>query len=143
MQKPTIEELQAFSDREFPENLVLLERVGEGKACARQSSSRSRSRPGNTVSGPTLMALADHVTYMVILSEIGIVPLAVTTNLNISFLRKPVLDRDLVAEASLVKLGKRLAVAEVRIASDGDENLVAHATVTYSIPPRELSPPSA
>jgi len=64
------------------------------------------------------------------------VPLAVTTNLNINFLRKPA-QRDLIAEAKLIKLGKRLAVGHVTIHSDGEEEMVAHATATYSIPPPE------
>jgi acyl-coenzyme A thioesterase PaaI-like protein len=71
-----------------------------------------------------------------ILASIGPVPLAVTTNLNINFLRKPA-PRDLIAEARLIKLGKRLAVGEVSICSDGEEDMVSHATATYSIPPRQ------
>ncbi|MDP3546117.1 MAG: PaaI family thioesterase, partial [Phreatobacter sp.] len=91
--------------------------------------------PGGTISGPTMMTLADTGLYVAILASIGPVALAVTTNLNINFLRKPD-QRDLLAECRLVKLGKRLAVGEVSIWSEGDEEeLVAHATGTYSIPP--------
>jgi uncharacterized protein (TIGR00369 family) len=93
-------------------------------------------RPGGTISGPTMMAMTDFAMYVAILASIGPVPLAVTTNLNINFLRKPE-PRDLVAEARLMKLGKRLAVGEVMIWSDGEEEMVAHATSTYSIPPPE------
>ncbi|HUR77178.1 MAG TPA: PaaI family thioesterase [Acidimicrobiales bacterium] len=89
-------------------------------------------RPGGTVSGPTMMSLSDAAAWLATLSRIGPVALAVTTNLNINFLRKPSLDQDLTAEANLIKLGKRLSVSEVGCYS-GDI-LVSHATVTYSIP---------
>jgi uncharacterized protein (TIGR00369 family) len=79
------------------------------------------------------MSLADFAMYIAVLSAIGWVPLAVTTNLTINFLKKPAA-RDLVAEARLIKLGKRLAVGEIGIRSDGEDGLVAHATSTYSIP---------
>ena len=90
-------------------------------------------RPGGTISGPTMMALADFAMYVGVLASIGPVPLAVTTNLNINFLRKPEA-RDLIAECRLLKLGKRLAVGEVAIRSDGVDEPVAHVTSTYSIP---------
>jgi len=93
-------------------------------------------RPGGTISGPTMMGLTDFAMYVAVLASIGPVPLAVTTNLNINFLRKPA-QRDLIAEARLIKLGKRLAVGEVQIYSEGEEEMVAHATTTYSIPPPE------
>ena len=94
-------------------------------------------RPGGTVSGPVMMGLADAAVYALILSHIGPVELAVTTNLNINFLRKP-LPADLLARANMLKLGKRLAVAEVSIYSESfDTEMVAHAVATYSIPPRE------
>ena len=83
-----------------------------------------------------MMGLTDFAMYVAILASIGPVPLAVTTNLNINFLRKPA-QRDLIAEARLIKLGKRLAVGEVEIYSDGEDDMVAHATSTYSIPPPE------
>jgi uncharacterized protein (TIGR00369 family) len=86
-----------------------------------------------TIGGATMMALADYAMYFAVLSAIGWVPLAVTTNLSINFLRKPD-TRDLVADARLLKLGKRLAVGEIGIRSVGDDDLVAHATATYSIP---------
>jgi uncharacterized protein (TIGR00369 family) len=82
-----------------------------------------------------MMALADAASYAVILAQIGIVPLAVTTSLNMNFLRRPSASRAIVAEASLLKLGRRLAVTEMRITSEGEDRLVAHATATYAIPP--------
>lgn len=99
----------------------------------RRFSDRSL-RPGGTISGPTMMALTDFAMYVAVLASVGPVPLAVTTSLNINFLRKPA-QRDLIAEAKLIKLGKRLAVGDVAIYSDGEEEMVAHATATYSIPP--------
>jgi uncharacterized protein (TIGR00369 family) len=92
-------------------------------------------RPGGTLSGPSMMALADLGLYVVILAHIGPVALAVTTNLAFNFLRKPG-QRDLIAECRLLKLGKRLAVGEVSMFSEGSTDLVCHATGTYSIPAR-------
>ena len=83
-----------------------------------------------------MMELADVGMYVAVLASIGWVPLAVTTNLNINFLRKPA-QRDLLAEVRLIKLGKRLAVGDIGIKSDGEEDLVAHASGTYSIPRRD------
>ena len=91
-------------------------------------------RPGGTISGPTMMALADVALYVAVLAAIGPVPLAVTINLNINFLRKP--GRcELTAEARLLKLGKRLATGEVTLRCEGEKEAVAHVTATYSIPP--------
>jgi uncharacterized protein (TIGR00369 family) len=91
-------------------------------------------RPGGTISGPLLMGLADLAMYAIVLASIGRVELAVTTSLTINFLRKPP-PADIVAEARLLKLGKRLAVGEVALFSVGDPAMVAHVTATYSIPP--------
>jgi uncharacterized protein (TIGR00369 family) len=91
-------------------------------------------RPGGTISGPTMMALADFTMYVAVLAAAGPVPLAVTTNLNINFLRKPT-QTDLIADARLLKRGKRLVVGEVLIYSQDVEEPVAHVTATYSIPP--------
>jgi acyl-coenzyme A thioesterase PaaI-like protein len=96
----------------------------------------SSLRPGGTISGPTMMGLTDFAMYVAVLASIGPVPLAVTTNLNINFLRKPS-QRDLIAEVRLIKLGKRLAVGDVQIYCDGEDEMVAYATSTYSIPPPE------
>ena len=96
-------------------------------------------RPGGTVAGPIMMGLADAAVYALVLSRIGAVELAVTTQLSINFLRKPA-PGDVLARASMLKLGKRLAVGEVVLYSEatGIEHPVAHATATYSIPPPEL-----
>lgn len=90
-------------------------------------------RPGGTVSGPTMMALADAAAWLATLSRIGPVALSVTSSLTINFLRKPPI-ADLWARATLLKLGRRLSVSEVHLASDGSGDLVAQATVTYAIP---------
>ncbi len=106
-----------------------------GTARLRMKASEEMLRPGGTISGPAMFGLADVALYGAVLSMIGPVALAVTTNMNINFLRKPA-PRDLLAEARILKLGKRLAVGEVTIWSEGDEEPVAHATGTYSIPDR-------
>lgn len=93
-------------------------------------------RPGGTVSGPVMMAVADFAMYGVVLSLIGRVELAVTTNLSINFLRRPP-PGDVLAKARILKLGKRLAVGEVLLHGGDDEDLVAHVTSTYSIPPHD------
>ena len=92
-------------------------------------------RPGGTISGPVLMAVADFAMYGVVLSLIGRVDLAVTTNLSINFLRRPPAG-DVIARARILKLGKRLAVGEVLLHAGDQEDLVAHVTSTYSIPPQ-------
>ena len=136
--KMSVAELDAFLLKEFPQSFgsgdITIERA-DGETCLlRQRFSEAMLRPGGTVSGPTLMALADYAMYAVLLSAIGPVGLAVTTQLSINFLRKAPADRDLIAEAKLLKRGKRLAMGEVSLFSDGNPELVAHVTGTYSIP---------
>ena len=116
---------------------ISIETLGGKSARARFRVSKKHLRPGDTVSGPTLMALADVAMYAALLGEIGLVPLAVTTNLNINFLRKPA-QRDVIGEAKLLKVGRRLAVGEVTLYSEGEAEPVAHVTCTYSIPPRSV-----
>lgn len=110
-----------------------IERVDHGDIRVRWTFDEAALRPGGTVSGPTMMELADFAMYVAVFSAIGPQPLAVTTNLNINFLRKPT-RADLIADARLMKVGKRLAVGEVTIYSEGSEEPVAHVTATYSIP---------
>jgi len=110
-----------------------IERVGYGDIRVRWTFEETALRPGGTVSGPTMMELADFAMYVAVFSAVGPQPLAVTTNLNINFLRKPT-RADLIADARLMKVGKRLAVGEVTIYSEGTEEPVAHVTATYSIP---------
>lgn len=110
-----------------------IEELWRGGCRLRQRYDQRLLRPGSTLSGATMMALGDFAMYLAVLSAIGWVPLAVTTNLTINFLRKPPA-RDLIAKARLLKLGKKLAVGEVAIHADGVEYMVAHVTSTYSIP---------
>lgn len=133
-----VQELNRFLRVEFPQVFhaasgLSIEEVWHGGGRVRQAYQEQFIRPGGTISGPTMMALADFAMYVAILASIGPVPLAVTINLSINFLRKPAA-RDLSAECRLLKLGKRLAVGEVTIMSDGIEDPVAHVTSTYSIP---------
>jgi len=111
-----------------------LESMEAGRAVMRLPYQTSSTRPGGTISGPHMMMLADACMYAVVLGLIGKVKLAVTTSFNINFLRKP-MQTDLLAEGTIIKLGKRLAVLEVSVLTADDEELVAHATGTYSIPP--------
>lgn len=108
---------------------------GEGRATLRMPADDRMLRPGGTVSGPTMMALADAAMYAALLSRIGPVKLAVTTSFNANFLHRPE-PADLIAEATVLKLGKRLAVMDVAVRSDGHDAAVAHMTGTYSIPPQ-------
>ena len=128
-------ELQAFMTAEFPQNRCTIEAVGGGSATMRYEVSESDLRPGGTVSGPVLMMVADVALYIAILGDIGIVPLTVTTSLNINFLRKPSAGASIVGVCKLVKLGKLLAVGEVSLYSEGNHAMVAHAVGTYAIPP--------
>jgi uncharacterized protein (TIGR00369 family) len=130
----TLEEVRTFFADAFPQSKAIIESVGSKRARVKQPVAERHLRPGGTVSGPVLMALADTATYAALLAEIGIVPLAVTSNLSIAFLRRPKPARDVVAEAELVKIGRRLAVADVRVYSEGESDPVAHASVTYAIP---------
>ncbi len=125
-----------FSQMAGSDSPIAIEEAWHGGCRVRRRFSERTLRPGGTISGPTMMALTDFAMYVAILASVGPVPLAVTTSLNINCLRKPS-PRDLIAETRLIKLGKRLAVGEVEIYSDGEEEMVAHATATYSIPPPE------
>lgn len=134
------EALNRFLETDFPQihtdgKIFEVTEVGPGAVVMRLVPNERHLRPGGTVSGPTLFALADVAAYCVVLAHIGPVALAVTTNLNINFLRKPE-PGPLSCTCRLLKLGKRLAVVDASIFGEGTENLVAHATATYSIPPR-------
>lgn len=92
-------------------------------------------RPGGTIGGPLLMALADIALYGAVMAALGRIDQAVTANLTINFLRRPPA-ADVVAKARLLKVGKRLAVGEVELFSDDGPEMVAHVTASYSLPPR-------
>jgi uncharacterized protein (TIGR00369 family) len=133
----TPEELHQFLKEEFPQAPadLRIEHLDDTTIRLRLPTDKRHLRPGGTISGPTLMWLVDCGFYLLLLGRLGRVALAVTTNLNINFMRKPEL-ADLVAEGRLMKLGKTLAVGDVTIWSDGKKDPVAHATVTYAIPSR-------
>jgi acyl-coenzyme A thioesterase PaaI-like protein len=128
-------EIIEFLRREFPQNACSVEQVGDLSATVKRHIGNDELRPGGTVSGPALMAVADVALYVAILGEIGVVPLAVTTSFSINFLRKPSADRDIVGIAKLLKIGKTLAIGEVNLYSEGVAEPVAHAVGTYSLPP--------
>ena len=135
LEKAGIDDIVAFLASDFPQMPVDVLRVGDSSARVRHIVTDADLRPGGTVSGPTMMGLADVALYIAILGEIGIVPLAVTTNLNVSFLRKPEGGKNLIAECKLLKLGRTLAVGEVYIYSEGqEEKAVCHVVGTYAIP---------
>lgn len=112
-----------------------VERADAAGVTLRLVAGERHLRPGGTVSGPALFGLADVAMYLAILSRIGPVALAVTTNCSIDFMRKPEAGRDLLAEARLLKLGRVLAVGDVLVFSEGKPEPVARASLTYSIPP--------
>ena len=136
--KMSVAELDEFLRAEFPQSFGSGDTViesADGETCLlRQRYNDRMLRPGGTISGPTLMGLADCAMYVVLLSAIGPVALAVTTNLSINFLRKAPPGQDVLAAARLLKLGKRLAVGEVNLLSGTSPDPVAHVTSTYSIP---------
>ena len=133
----TFEELQAFLDEEFPQGAAYgtLQKLGDGWAEMKLEVDEEHLRPGGTVSGPAMMGPADVTLYAALLSKIGLVPLAVTTNLNINFLRKPVAHQPIWARATMLKVGRTMGVGEVFVYSEVAEEPVAHSTMTYSIPP--------
>jgi uncharacterized protein (TIGR00369 family) len=133
-----VDEISALLHEVFPQGFypgcgLTIERVDYASSRVRRHFQEDFIRPGGTISGPTMMELADFAMYVAVFSVAGPQPLAVTTNLNINFLRKPG-KGDLVADARLMKVGKRLVVGEVAIYSDGEADPVAHVTSTYSIP---------
>jgi uncharacterized protein (TIGR00369 family) len=138
----TVEEIQMVFEQGLPASkewgLLVESASPEGKARVRYCFRPDMIRPGGTLSGPTMMALADAAMFASILGRLGRLEMAVTTNLNINFLRRPA-PADLIAESSILKLGKRLAVLEVSLfsATDDPESIepVAHVTGTYSLPP--------
>jgi uncharacterized protein (TIGR00369 family) len=135
--------VEAYLYEVFPEldhggRTYFVEAVGPMTARMRMDDHPRHRRPGGTLSGPSMMTLADLALYVAVLANVGPVPLAVTTSLTFNFLRKPA-PRALVAECRLFKLGKRLAVGEVGIASAGETDLCCHATGTYALPTNAVS----
>ena len=134
----TVEDLNAFSAAEFPQlgGVYVVEALGPMTARVRLRVNDSHLRPGGTVSGPTIFGLVDCAVYYAILAMIGPEALTVTTNATVDFMRKPEAGRDLIADVELLKLGRVLAVGDVRVVSEGSDDVVARATLTYSRPPK-------
>ncbi len=130
--------LTDFLAREFAQvaGEFAVERADEAGVTLRLRVSDKHLRPGGTVSGPTIFALADVALYLAILARIGPVALAVTTSCAVDFMRKPAAGRDLLGEARLLKLGRSLAVGDVMVFSAGLADPVARASLTYAIPPK-------
>lgn len=133
--RPTQDELAAFLEREFPQTPCRIVSLSEGGATLRHEVGSTELRPGGTVSGPTMMALADVALYVAIMAEVGLLPMIVTTHLNFNFLRKPAGDRALIGVCRLLKVGRTLAVGEATVYSEGLDAPVAHAVGSYAIPP--------
>lgn len=136
----TAQEIEDFLAAEFPQmhyggKTFSVEEVRPLGAVARMTYHDRHIRPGGTISGPSMMSLADYAMYVALIAQIGPVSLAVTTNLSINFLRKPG-QSDMLADCRIIKLGRRLAVGEVSLFSDGEEDMAAHVVTTYSIPDR-------
>lgn len=128
--------IQTFLDRDFgPLGADFrMDRVDETGITLRLKVTPQHLRPGNVISGPSMFALADVAVYLAILSRIGMVPMTVTTNCSIDFMRMAAADRDLLAEARVLKLGRSLAVGDVLLYSEGLPDPVARAGLTYAIP---------
>jgi uncharacterized protein (TIGR00369 family) len=136
----TAVEIHEFLDREFPQvradgEVLNITEVAAGQLSMRFQPTDRHLRPGETVSGPAMVMLADVAAYAVLLAHIGPVALAVTTSLNVNFLRRPKL-APLFCQCRILKLGKRLAVIDTVLSQEEVTGPVAQATVTYSIPPR-------
>lgn len=139
MSKISLAEIRELCDSQLPwvtAQGMTVEQLGEGACRVRLPYREEHLRPGGTVSGPSLMGLADFAMYVGVLSAIGRVELAVTINLNCNFLRRPG-PADVLADCRIIKVGKRLAYGEVFLYSEvaAEDDPVAHVTGTYSIPP--------
>jgi len=135
--KMSAEDAAVFLDEVFPQVTgdFTIEDLGVMRVLMRLNVGERHLRPGGTVSGPSIFALADVSVYVAVLGMIGREALTVTTNCSIDFMRKTAAGADLIAECRLLKLGRVLAVGEVLIFSEGMEAPVARASLTYSIPP--------
>ena len=133
--KLTAGEIADYLDEIFPQasGLFAIEEAGALHARVRMAVSEQHLRPGGTVSGPSMFWLADCAFYVAVLASIGREGQAVTSNMNISFMRRPAA-ADMVGEARILKLGRRLAMGDVTLFSAGDDRPVAHAQATYAIP---------
>jgi uncharacterized protein (TIGR00369 family) len=134
----TADEMTEFLDEVFPQvrGMFGIDELGDSRIVMRLVNDERHLRPGGTVSGPAMFSLADVAAYVAVLANVGRQALAVTTHCSIDFMRKPASGVDLLAEARVLKMGKVLAVIDVLLFSEGSDKPVAHASLTYSIPPR-------
>ncbi|MBT8458226.1 MAG: PaaI family thioesterase [Boseongicola sp.] len=137
--KMTLEEVREFIAVEFPQmaDVYRVDAIAPMWARVSMLPDERHLRPGATVSGPTIFGLADCGMYFALMATIGPEALAVTTNATIDFMRKPVAGKTLGAEVKLLKVGRFLAVGDVAIRSDGSDDMIARATLTYSMPPKK------
>jgi len=137
--KFTIPELQAYLAQVFPQvkDDFVIETLNVDETIVRMKIGEAHLRPGGTVSGPSMFALADCAMYMAVLAQLGPKALAVTTNCSIDFMRKPQAGTDIIAHCRILKLGRALVVGDALIYSDGQTKPVARASLTYSIPPKD------
>lgn len=135
--KISSEEMAGFLDEVFPQvrGMFGIDRMDETLLVMRLFNDDKHLRPGGTVSGPAMFSLADVAAYVATMGFVGKQALAVTTHCSIDFMRKPVAGVDLLAEARVLKLGRALSVTDVLLYSEGMTQPVAHASLTYSIPP--------
>lgn len=134
MRNASLTDIQALFDQHFGHSPLTVTEIGGLNASVRLDFDPSQLRPGNTLSGPTIMYLADCALYAAVLSAYGMKPLAVTAQLNINFFHKPPAGFSLTARCRLLKKGRRLAIGEVLIFSEGREEMIAQATGTYALP---------
>jgi uncharacterized protein (TIGR00369 family) len=138
----TVAEVDALIDQHFPQvhiggRVLYIEEAGNRHATVRMLPHERNIRPGNTISGPSMFTQADFSIYVAILATLGAGALqAVTSNLNITYMQRPE-PRDIVCKVRLIKVGKRLVVAEAHLYSDGQPEMIAHATGTYALPPQK------
>jgi len=136
----SVETLNDLIREHFPQvvDFAVVDSMDQGELVMRllMPNDTRHLRPGGTISGPTIFTLADLAFWLLTMSLVGSETGCVTTQLNLSFMRRPKPGR-LVARARMLKLGRRLAVGDVTIEGRDDEGPVAHAQVTYAIPPRQ------
>ncbi|MDA7424592.1 PaaI family thioesterase [Thalassococcus lentus] len=138
MLKFTIPEMESFLKEVFPqvEGMFGIDQMDDALLVMRLFNDERHLRPGGTVSGPAMFSLADVAAYVATMARIGPEALTVTTHCSIDFMRKPEAGRDILAEARVLKMGRSLSVTDVLLFSEGSDQAVAHASLTYSIPPR-------
>lgn len=135
----TPEEMNAYLEEVFPQikGVYVVEELTEKGCVMRLKVTERQLRPGGTVSGPAMFGLADVSAYAATMGQIGREAMTVTTNASFDFMRKPKAGRDMIARATLLKLGKTLSVTDILLYSEGEPDPVARSTMTYAIPPKK------